>query len=137
MSIRQQFGMEDALQSAAEEVFNGLGAGFTESVYHRAMHVELSSRGIMFSSEGSIPVFYRGAPVGRRHPDLFLFPEDGKTVVVELKAGSKSGKSQLLQYLDMTQKDSNFNDIIGGAVIRFNDVLEFEYINLSSEEDDN
>jgi GxxExxY protein len=60
--------MEDALQSAAEEVFNGLGAGFTESVYHRAMHVELSSRGIMFSSEGSIPVFYRGAPVGRRHP---------------------------------------------------------------------
>jgi len=29
MSIRQQIGMEDALQSAAEEVFNGLGAGFT------------------------------------------------------------------------------------------------------------
>lgn len=41
-----------------------LGSGFSESIYHRAMEVELSCSGIEFVSELSVPVVYRGITVG-------------------------------------------------------------------------
>lgn len=125
--------MRELLLEAAEEVFDELGAGWSESIYHRALERELSARQVPFHSEGTIPVMYKGAPVGRRRPDLFLVPEDGGTVVVELKAGSKSGSAQLAQYLDMTEDDANLGYIRGGAVIRFNEEVEYEFIELGPE----
>lgn len=118
--------MRQRLKEAAERVFDELGSGWTESVYHSALQRELSERGIPFHSEGTIPIIYRGAPVGRRRPDLFVMTEYG-TIVVELKAGSSSGEEQLLQYLDMSTADDNLDEIVGGVVIRFNEELEFDY----------
>jgi GxxExxY protein len=115
-----------AIEFAAKRVFDELGAGFTESVYHSALMRELSERGIPFHSEGTIPVMYRGAPVGRRRPDLFVVGDDGITVV-ELKASSNTGEAQLLQYLDIVSDNSDIGPIVGGAVIRFNDSLEYEH----------
>lgn len=123
--------MRDELLAAVEEVHDELGPGFTETVYHSALQRELSERGIAHHSEGTIPVMYKGAPVGRRRPDMFLVDEDGDTVIVELKAGSSSGKAQLLEYLDLVADDHNYEQIIGGAVVRFNDVLEFDYEDVS------
>jgi GxxExxY protein len=114
--------VEDDIISAAEEVHKELGAGFTEAVYHRAFEHELSSRGIGFSSEGTIPIFYKGTPVGRRRPDLFVNDGDEK-IVVELKAGSDSGDGQLLQYLDLLESDNNL-DISKGILIKFNDTVD-------------
>lgn len=116
----------EPIRQSAQRVFDELGSGFSETVYHSALERELSERGIPFHSEGTIPVMYRGAPVGRRRPDLFVFV-DGECVVVELKAGANSGKKQLLQYLDLVDTDSNIGPLRGGAVIRFNDEFEFEY----------
>jgi len=116
----------EELKAAAETVHDELGAGFTESVYHSALQRELSERQIPFHSEATIPVMYKGAPVGRRRPDLFLVTDYG-LVVVELKAGSSSGAAQLKQYLGMTTEDENLGEIIGGAVIRFNEELEYDY----------
>jgi len=118
--------MKEKLQDAAERVFEELGSGWSESIYHSAMERELSERGVPFHSEGTISVYYRGAPVGRRRPDLFLVTDYG-LVVVELKAGSSSGAAQLKQYLGMTTEDENLGEIIGGAVIRFNEELEYDY----------
>lgn len=106
------------LEEAANEVHAALGTGFTENVYHRSLERELSERGIPFSSEGTIPIFYKGSPVGRRRPDLFVEGDDG-TIVVELKAGSNAGDQQLLQYLDLLDKDNNY-DITEGWLIQFN-----------------
>jgi GxxExxY protein len=122
--------MREALEEAAQEVFDELGAGWSESIYHRALERELSERQIPFHSEGTIPVMYKGAPVGRRRPDLFVVPEEGGTIILELKAGSSSGSAQLAQYLDMTEADENLGYIRGGAVIRFNEEMEFEFIEL-------
>ncbi len=116
----------DRLKDAAEEVHDRLGSGFTESIYHSALERELSERGVAFHSEGTIPVMYRGAPVGRRRPDLFIVTEFG-LVVVELKAGSTSGDEQLAEYIGLTTDNDNLGKIIGGAVIRFNEELEYEY----------
>ncbi len=112
----------DEIIASAEEVHEILGVGHSETTYHRAMERELSERGIPFSSEGTIPIFYKGSPVGRRRPDLFVESDDG-TVIVELKAGSRAGEDQLLDYQAILGDDSNF-DIAGGVLIRFNDDLE-------------
>lgn len=124
--------MKDDLYEAVEEVFEHLGSGWSETIYHSALQRELSERGIAHHSEGTIPVMYKGAPVGRRRPDMFLVDEDGETVIVELKAGSSSGRAQLLEYLDIVADDHNYNQIVGGAVVRFNDELEFEYEDVSN-----
>lgn len=108
----------EELNEAARAVHDTLGNGFTENVYHRALERELSERGIPFSSEGSIPIFYKDSPVGRRRPDLFVEGEDG-TIIVELKAGTNSGDRQLLQYLELLGEDNNF-DISEGRLIQFN-----------------
>ncbi len=121
--------MSNQLKEAAEAVHNELGAGFSESIYHRALERELSERGVAFHSEGTIPVMYKGAPVGRRRPDLFIVEDDGTVTIVELKAGSSSGEAQLEQYLGLVSADSNFGKIGGGALIQFNASLEFEAFN--------
>lgn len=125
--------MRERLREAAEEVFDELGAGWSESIYHRALERELSERQIPFNSETTIPVMYKGAPVGRRRPDLILVPELGGKIIVELKAGSRSGSDQLSEYLDLTEKDLNLGNIRGGVVIRFNDEIEYEFTELGPE----
>lgn len=129
--------MELELEEAAREVHNELGAGWTETIYHSALSRELSERGIAHNSEGTVPVLYKGAPVGRRRPDMFVVDDeiDGQ-VIVEMKAGSTSGMSQLSQYLELLATDENYDSIIGGAVIRFNDSLEFEYVSQSAFDED-
>lgn len=122
--------MRERLKEAAQEVHDRLGPGFTESVYHSALQRELSERGIAHHSEGTIPVIYKAAPVGRRRPDLFVVTDYG-LLVVELKAGSTSGEAQLQQYLGMTADDENLGEIVGGVVIRFNEELEYEYVGVS------
>ena len=110
------------LISAADEVHDILGPGCSESTYHRAYERELSERGIGFTSEGTIPIFYKGTPVGKRRPDMFVDSVEG-TVAVELKAGSGRGEDQLFNYLSILGDDNNFN-ITGGILIRFNEDVE-------------
>lgn len=115
-------GIFDEIINSAEEVHDILGSGHTESTYHSALERELSDRGIGFSSEGTITIFYKDAPVGKRRPDMFVDSDDG-TVIVELKAGSNSGEDQLFDYQSILDGDQNF-DISGGLLIRFNDNVE-------------
>lgn len=119
--------MEDTLKGAAKTVHERLGAGFTETIYHSAYQIELSERGIQHGSEGTVPVYYKGVPVGRRRPDMFITDDAGGTIVVELKAGSSTGREQLFEYLDLVRQNENYSQLVGGAVVRFNEELEFEY----------
>lgn len=77
--------MEDQTREiigAAIEVHRELGPGFLESVYEKALALELASRGIPFEPQRKIPVVYKGVEVGSHRIDLLAFDE----VVVELKA---------------------------------------------------
>ena len=115
----------EEIREAAESVHDSLGVGFTESVYHRALMVELSDSGVEHSSETTIPITYGGHSVGRRRPDLMVRTEDG-LAVVELKAGTSSGEKQLLQYLDLLADDDNF-DVSRGILIQFNEELAIHH----------
>jgi hypothetical protein len=112
----------DRVIEAAEEVHDILGAGHSEATYHRSMERELSERGIAFGSENTIPITYKGTPVGKRRPDMFVSDGDGQ-IVVELKAGSRAGEAQLIDYQNILEDDANFN-INNGLLIRFNDDIE-------------
>src|SRR5262245_1035556 len=87
---------------AAMEVHRLLGCGFVESVYQKALEIELESRSIPFRSQEEVRVYYKGCPLDAYYkPDLICFNE----VVVELKAlGRLSSveESQIINYLKVT-----------------------------------
>jgi len=63
-------------------VHRELGPGFIESVYEKALVVELRQRGLNVAKQVEIPVMYKGVQVGKHRLDLLI----NKTIVVELKA---------------------------------------------------
>lgn len=64
------------------EVHRTLGAGFLESVYEKALAIELNLRGIPFEQQAPVSLNYKGRPVGKAKLDLLV----GNRLVVELKA---------------------------------------------------
>lgn len=67
---------------AAIAVHRALGPGFLESVYQRAMEVALEHRGIPFTCQKEIHVFFEDMDVGLHRLDLAV----AETIIVELKA---------------------------------------------------
>lgn len=93
--------LSERVIGACMEVSNVLGAGFLESVYHRALLQELSKRGIQAGSQCAMQIFYKGAPVGDYVADLIV--ED--RLILELKALpalTSAHEAQLLNYLKGT-----------------------------------
>ena len=89
----------------ALQVHRALGAGFLESVYHRALELELADSGIDFVSEQKLDVFYKGRIVGHFIADFII---EGH-LIVELKAIEALAtihEVQLVNYLTATQKDT-------------------------------
>jgi GxxExxY protein len=88
----------------AYNVFNTLGFGFLESVYHKALLIELEGTGMKAESEKPLKVYYAGQVVGEFQADLVV--EDD--IVVELKSVeriSKAHEVQLVNYLHVLRKD--------------------------------
>ena len=86
---------------AAFEVYRILGYGFLESVYQRAMQVELIQRGLNTEREHKIRVMFKNVNVGEFQADLFV---DDK-VMVELKVAKEycpDDEPQLLNELKAT-----------------------------------
>ena len=86
---------------AAFEVYRVLGYGFLESVYKRAMQVELQHAGLRAEVESPIKVNYRDVIVGDFRTDLLV----SEAVVVELKTAKEycsDDEPQLLNELKAT-----------------------------------
>ena len=88
----------------AYKAYNELGFGFLESVYKKAMIIELTKNNIKVEDEKFLRVYYDNHIVGEFSADLFV--ED--TVVVELKSVetlAKQHEVQLVNYLNGLKKD--------------------------------
>ena len=66
----------------AMTVHSTLGNGFQEVIYQRALEIEMADRGISFSREHEMPIYYKERPIGTRRVDFLI---EG-VVSVELKA---------------------------------------------------
>ena len=85
----------------AFEVSNTLGAGFLETVYEKALCVELEKKGLSFHRQKPVVVKYKGVLVGEYVTDIIV--ED--CLLLELKAVSVmpgAYEAQLMNYLKAT-----------------------------------
>ena len=97
----QEDRVTEAIIECIIRVHQTLGAGFLESVYQRALVIELEKRDLGVESEKEVTVFYDQQEVGRHRLDLVV--ED--KVIVELKTVeelSKAHYAQARSYLKAT-----------------------------------
>jgi GxxExxY protein len=96
--------LTERVLGAVFEVSNGLGAGFLEKVYQRALLHELRLRGIRAAAEVSFRVTYKGQAVGEYFADIVV----EEAIVVELKCAerlSNEHTAQCLNYLRASGRD--------------------------------
>jgi len=102
------------------EVYNELGHGFLESVYHRSLVIALESAGLKVCSQMDVPVWFRGHKVGNFVADVLV----ENCVLLELKAArmlDSSHRKQLLNYLRATE-------IEVGLLLNFGERPEFKRV---------
>lgn len=100
------------------KVYDTLGHGFLERIYHNSMIIELVSQGLRVETEKPIAVFYQGRVVGTFVADIVV--ED--RVVVELKANERlieAHEAQLVNYLRATEIEI-------GLLFNFGKTAEFK-----------
>jgi GxxExxY protein len=74
-------------------VHSVLGPGFIESVYHRALIIELTKQALAVATEVEVEVHYEGQLVGRHGMDLVV---EGR-VLVELKTVEELARAHYAQ----------------------------------------
>lgn len=88
--------------SAFYKVYNTLGYGFIERLYHNAMIIEIVQSGLSVEVEKPIAVYYGPNLIGNFEADLVV----ERRVIVELKAAEglhPAHEAQLLNYLRATE----------------------------------
>ena len=87
---------------AAMDVYNELGSGFLEAIYHDALEIELTARGIPYESQKPLIVFYRGQRLAHQYQaDVLCYD----SILLELKAVKEIHEvhlAQVLNYLKAT-----------------------------------
>ena len=89
----------DLIRSLAEEVYQALGAGHLESVYHRAMEVQLRLANLPYESERVMDLKFKDHFVGVIRADIIL----AKECVLEFKISGKMDDAvqQARQYMKL------------------------------------
>ncbi len=91
-----------AIVGAAMAVYNELGPGFLEAVYHEALEIELTERSIPFESHKDLRILYKGRMLKKGYEADFVCHQQ---IVLEIKAIDRltsKDESQLLNYLKAT-----------------------------------
>jgi GxxExxY protein len=91
-----------AVVGAALDVYNELGPGFLEAVYHEAMEIESNWRGIPYQSHVKLQISYKGQTLKKEY-EADMVTHD--RLLVEFKALdrlSSREEAQLLNYLKAT-----------------------------------
>jgi len=86
-----------AIIGAAMEVYNELGSGFLEVIYHDALKIELESSGIPFESKIPLLVYYCGHQLPHEYlADMICYGR----ILVELKAQKEIHDAHLAQTMN-------------------------------------
>jgi len=89
------------IRGAVFEVSRQLGPGFLESIYQKALFIELQSAGLYVEAEKPVNIYYKQCLVGEHRLDLLV---EGK-IILELKAQKNlppAAEPQLINYLRAT-----------------------------------
>lgn len=90
------------IQGAVFDVYREMGCGFLEAVYQECLEKELLIRGIPFSAQQALNLFYKHKPLTQKYkPDFICYDR----IIVEIKAVKEIAaehKAQVLNYLKAT-----------------------------------
>ncbi len=84
------------------KVYNSLGYGFLEKVYHNALLIELEQVGLEVKSKYPISVYYEGNQVGEYYADIIV----DECIIIENKVAEtlkEEHEFQLINYLKATE----------------------------------
>jgi GxxExxY protein len=81
--VQFEVGSEEWIIDLARSIYNTLGRGYLECVYHRAFEYELRLNGIRYESEKLVPILYKGMQVGYGRADIVL-PD--YNIIIEFKS---------------------------------------------------
>lgn len=112
----------------ANKVYNTLGAGHSESVYHRAMEVMFRMENIPYTSEVVWPIMFMDTQVGFYRLDSVITLDE--PVILEFKSISKlrdQEEQQIRNYLKVTGYKT-------GILVNFGPSLELKLIKSSIHE---
>ncbi|MCF7885890.1 MAG: GxxExxY protein [Candidatus Marinimicrobia bacterium] len=87
---------------ACFEVYNEMGCGFLESVYHECLEMEFEKRSIPFNSREKLKLNYKGITLEKKFEADFVCYNK---IIVEVKALEElisQNEAQLLNYLNAT-----------------------------------
>lgn len=89
------------IEDALNDIYEELGSGHRECVYHKALEYELRTRGIPYECEVVVPLLYKGSFLSHMRLDLVV----DKTTIVELKATrslKEDDSAQISRYMKTT-----------------------------------
>lgn len=122
MELRVERKLDESTESviktiigAAIEVHKELGPGFLEKVYEQAMSLELTHRGLSYTRQVSVDVYYKNVIVHGQVLDMIV---EGK-VILELKSVAELlpiHEAQIISYVKSTK-------ISAGLLINFKERL--------------
>lgn len=119
------------IEQIARDIWQSLGPGYSESVYHCAFEVGLRDRIIPYETERIVPVFYKGQNIGHVRADIIV----DRKIVIELKSVSRLTEAYRIQtrnYLKLLDLDEgyliNFPDKNGSMEIEHFKITQFSDI---------
>lgn len=111
--------IEEVIKTIIQCAYNvriHLSAGFLESVYQKALLIELQEKGIHADTETPINVYYKNQIVGEFRADIMVEGE----IIIELKSVQHLlpiHEAQLVNYLTATHKEHGLLINFGGERI--------------------
>jgi GxxExxY protein len=102
------------LRNGIEEIYNTLGFGHTESVYHNAMKILLHDLGLSFETECCLPIKFRNRQVGVVRADLIVESK----LVIELKSLNINNNA-IQDSIDQCRLYMRETSIVDGLVVIF------------------
>jgi len=105
--------MEEQLIEIVNTIYNELGPGYNECVYHKAMEVMLRKQGVQYESERIVPIVFQGHTIGNVRSDIIVEGE----IVLEFKsvrALTDAAALQTRNYLRLTKLSLGYLINFGG-----------------------
>lgn len=89
------------IADAAKKIYEDLGPGYSERVYHTAMEVLLRKNGVPYESERIVTIPYEGHVIGNLRADIII---DNHTVLEfkTIKTLTEQSQLQARNYLNLT-----------------------------------
>lgn len=115
--------MEQQVILIANDIYNSLGPGYNEVVYHRAFEVALRLSNITYESEVITPIFYKGHNIGHGRVDIKL-----NNFIIELKAINNLNNDAIIQ----TKNYMDHYSISSGMIINFSQNGKMKFILLQN-----